>query len=490
MTIRYIVQRAATREVLTYDAPIVTHDSLNWQLNGAGSVELLIEPAVRRQVAADGLPMYGTWLTLISIEEDGQLRFRGIVKSMTWTGEQWKMRVPSITTYPYGQAYEGDAFYGAKVDPADVIRRVWAHVQSFADSDLAVRVVGKTPVRIGSFSTQNKADTLAAYNAAVKAYNTENAALKQLRDQATASNKAAGDLRDTRTTRNQQLNAAKKTKNPTAIAAAQTAYNAADAAVRAQEADYAAKRAAVDRQAAVVKDRKATKDAASAQKTAASKAAKDDGGAYTLLPWEAPDCGRTIDDVTTLAPLDWYERHYWEGDEPRTEIVVAYPRAGRRLSGDTDPTFEQGVNIMIPLEPEDDGDDYANAVYGVGAGEGPGSLRRSTAKRDGRLRRSKAFSDKSEKNAASMDRKLAVELNRTMQGLGVTKIVVVADHPNAKRGSYDVGDEIYIVGDVPNLGPFAAWHRITGITDKQNGTVELDVALASTFIYGKGLDDS
>jgi hypothetical protein len=168
--------------------------------------------------------------------------------------------------------------------------------------------------------------------------------------------------------------------------------------------------------------------------------------------------------------------------------VIAYPRAGRRLSGPTDPTFEQGVNIAIPIDPEDDGDDYANALYGIGAGEGAGSLRRTTGRRDGRLRRSKVFTDKSEKWAGSMDRRLAVELNTRMRQLGVTKVTVI-DHENSRPGSYNLGDDILVKGNVPHLGTFRDWHRIVGMTQKRDGTTELDVVLSSTFTYGKGIDE-
>jgi hypothetical protein len=406
VTTRYIVQRATTREVLTYDAPLVTHDDLTRNLSKSGSVDLQISPDVGvLQKAKDGRLLWEKWGTLVTIETDSEIRFRGIVDRVTWDvrAGAWNIEVVSIAGYAYGMPFQGTPYYGAEVDPADVYRMIWSHLQSFPDSDLAVRVVGKTSVRVGSFSTANKTDTLNAYNVATKDYNAENAELKRLRAIVAASRKEFTRLNGIKTERSKALTAAKakRPKDPTAIDAAQVALNAATNATTTQNAVIDTQQRAVDAQATVVRKAKAVKDTAYAAKVKASKTAKDDGGAWTLLWWEAPDCGRSIDDLAATAPFDWFERHYWSGDEPRTEIVIAYPRAGRRLSGPTDPTFEQGVNIVVPLEVEDDGDDYANGIYGVGAGEGAGSLRRSTAKRDGRLRRVRTFTNKGVKRAAT-----------------------------------------------------------------------------------------
>jgi len=484
---RFIVQRALTKEVLSYDLKGVSRGALTRQLSAVGTMTLTVDAGQATVEAADGLPLFQEWGSIVTLDDDGQIRFRGVVTDMDYDGPEWKITVSSMATYVYGLPYEGDPYYGAKVDPADIVRMLWAHAQSFPDGDLGVTVAGKTSIRVGSFSTQNKNDTIAAYNAAVKSYNTENDKLKALRKTVAASRDTYSSLVATRTAKSAALTAAKKTKDPAQIAAAQTAYNNAVAAATAQQSVISQQAAQVDAQASVVASRKAAKDKAYDLKVAASKSAKDDGGAYTLLWWEAPDLGREIDDLAKTTPFDWYEKHTWVGDLPQTQVVIGYPRVGRRLSGDGDPTFQQGVNITVELQPATTGDDFANAVYGVGAGEGIGSVRRSITRRNGRLRRVAAFQSKDIKSAQDMDTRLRAELTARQETLVVSK-VTVSNHPNAPRGSYSLGDDINVQGYVPHYGKFELWHRIVGIAENTDGSTELDLERSDSFTYGTGVD--
>lgn len=487
MAERLVVQRALTKEVLSYDLKGPSRGSLNRQLSAVGNMSLTVDAAQATAVAADGLPLFQEWGTIVTLDDSGQIRFRGIVTDLSYAGPKWTVSISSMATYSYGIPYEGDPYYGAQVDPADIVRKLWAHAQSFPDSDIGVTVTGSTPVRVGSFSTQNKNDTLAAYNAAVKAYDAENDELKALRKTVAASRDRYSSLVTVRTQKSAALTAAKKTKDKPAIAAAQAAYDAAVNACAAQQTVINQQAAQVDTQAKVVASKKADKDTAYDLKVAASKNAKDDGGAYTLLWWEAPDIGREIDDLAKATPFDWYERHTWVGDLPQTEIVIAYPRVGRRLSGDGDPTFQQGVNITVELQPATSGNDFANTVFGVGAGEGVGSIRRSISKRNGRLRRVAAFQSKDVKSAQDMDTRLRAELNARQETLVVQKITVV-DHPNSQRGTYSLGDDINVQGQVPHYGRFELWHRIVQITENTDGTTELSLERSDSFTYGAGVD--
>lgn len=484
MTRQFIVQRAVNGRVLTYEAAGLSAGPITEHLSAVGSLTLDVDETASVQDADDGLPLLQEWGSIVTVVESDTLRFRGIVIS----NKGGSLELASVATYPHGAPYQGDPYYGAKVDPVDVVRKLWAHVQSFPDSDLGVTVVGSTPVRIGTYSTQNKADTAAAYAAAVKTYDAANAELKRLRGVVAASRKTYSALVDQRTAASKDLTAAKakKPKNQAAIDTAQNALNQVDAQKAAQNKVIAQQQADVDAQAKVVATAKAAKDKRYAERTAASKTAKDDGGAYTLLPWEAPDCGQEIDDLAKLAPFDWREETYWDGDRPATRIVVEYPRAGRRLSGDSDPIFQLGVNIVEALTPEMDGDAYANSVYGIGAGEGIGAIRREITKRDGRLRRVATFQAKDVKTAAKLDERLRVELTTRQQPFEVQQITV-ADHVNSPRGSYSLGDDIYVQGTVPYFGDIGIWHRIRSITANTDGTATLDLARSDSFTYGKGL---
>lgn len=488
MTERIIVQRATTKAVLSYDYPNVGRDSIGNPLSAVGSLTLVVGPSASTEVAGDGKPVFWEDGSLVTLDDGGSIRFRGIVKKVQEAGAVTKITVRSMASYLFDKPYEGDPYYGAKVDPADIFRMLVAHVQSFPDSDLGLTVRGKTSVRTGSFSTQNKSDTLDAYNAAVKAYNAEVAKLKPLREAVTDARARYSTLVNQSEAATAELSAAKKVKpkDQARIDRAQNEVNAAKQAKVDQQAVIDQKSAAVAAQSDVVASRKSVKDKTYAAKVAASKAAKADGGAYTLLPWEAPDCGSKITDLAKDTPFDWFERSYWDkNDLPQTEIVIAYPRLGRRLSRDDDPSFVHGINIVSELEPESN-EDATNAAYGVGAGEGVGAIRRSIAIRNGKLRQVATLTSKDVKSSADMDSRLRAELNARKATLSVSKITVI-DHPNSPRGSYSRGDDIFVQGDVPRVGRFGLWHRIVELTENPDGTTECDLELTDSFTYGTGV---
>lgn len=512
---RFIVQRALTGEVLSYDFRGASRGPLSRQLSAVGSMTLTVGAAQANVLASDDLPMFREWGTLVTLDDDGEIRFRGIVTDVDYDGPEWKLTLSSIPTYFYGCPYDDDPYYGAEVDPAAIFRKLVAHVQSFPDSDLGVTVVGSTPVRVGSFSTQRRIEAEAYYAEKVADYTAENKTLQALRKVVAATRKVAADKRTNRaaasreltaaktalTAAKKALTAAKKTKDPAKIAAAQNDVNAAtgtvnqlqaaldsrDSNIDATAALIKTQQADVDAQAAIVKTMKERKDKASELKSAAQQAESADGGAYALEPWEAQDCGRLIDDLAKDAPFDWFEEHYWAGDVPQTRIRIAHPRTGRRLSADTDPSFQQGVNVTVRLQPATSGQDFANTVFGIGAGEGAGSIRRLISIRNGRLRRVATLQSKDIKSKQEMVTRLQAELNARQETLAVDSITV-ADHPNSPRGTYSLGDDIYVQGNVPHYGKFALWHRIVAITENPNGSTELDLERSDAFTYGAGVE--
>lgn len=501
---RFIVQRALTQEVLSYDLKGVERGPLTRQLSAVGSMTLTVGAAQATQLADDDLPIFQEWGTIVTLDDDGEIRFRGIVTDLDYDGPDWKITVSSMGTYVYGTPYEDEPYYGAKIDPVFVVDKLWKHVQSFPDSDLGVSVVGKTPVRIGSFSTQRRIEAVAYYNEKVADYNRENKELQALRKIVAGTRKLAASARTSRANASKALTAAKKAltaakrikpKNQAAIDSAQAGVNAAQATLDDRSATLnnlnnriKNEQANVDTQADLVKTYKERKDKASDLKSEAQTAESEDGGAYALEWWDAPDCGRTIDELAKSTPFDWVEEHSWVDDKPKTNIHIVYPRVGRRLSNDGDPTFQQGVNISVQLQPQTSGDDFANTVFGIGAGEGAGSIRRLISKRNGRLRRVATFQSKDVKSKQDMVTRLQADLAARQETLVVDRITVL-NHPNSPRGSYSLGDDINVRGFVPHFGPFELWHRIVGISENQDGTTELDLQRSDSFTYGTGVEE-
>lgn len=205
-----------------------------------------------------------------------------------------------------------------------------------------------------------------------------------------------------------------------------------------------------------------------------------DDDPYELLWWEAPDLGSEIDALVRATPLDYVEEHTWNGDEIEHRLRIGFPRVGRRRD---DLAFIQGDNVSSVVAPSLDGDLFANEVLGIGAGEGQGAVRRSTAVRDGRLRRTTVYTAKDVSNTARMDALIRNELQRRQLTLNIDEISVT-DHPNAPIGSWSVGDDILVEASLPWLGDIALWCRITSWTLTAEHRAALKLTRSDAFTYG------
>ncbi|MBP2323347.1 hypothetical protein JOF56_003732 [Kibdelosporangium banguiense] len=353
----FIAQRATTGEWLDWDIPI-TLSSLEWTLSGPGALTGTIAPDVGGLRTDDGRLLLEEWGTLIYAESGGEIRWGGIVISSSFEGESWRLECAGFTTYPRAITYEGE-YSKIGVDPAEVVRELWRHVQSFPDSDLRVIVTGSTStsVRLGK-----------------------------------------------------------------------------------------------------------------------------DAEPYALLWWEHPNCGEELDNLAKQTPFDYIEKHYWAPDKESVvhEVELGYPRIGRRRE---DLAFVQGDNVAKVVSVESNGDEYANTILGLGAGEGRSMVRRETGLRDGRLRRVSVYSDKATTDAARMDALIADELAHRKAALRITKLDVI-DHPNAPLGSWQVGDDVLVRAELPWLGDLEMWVRITSWALTGENTASLEVTRSDHFRYG------
>lgn len=213
-----------------------------------------------------------------------------------------------------------------------------------------------------------------------------------------------------------------------------------------------------------------------------SKVVPHEAEPYTLTYFDHPDCGQEIDTLAKEAPFDWVESHRWDEDHEHIihEIRVGYPRLGRRRE---DLSFVEGDNVSNVISVESNGDTFANAILGLGAGEGRAMLRRDTAVRDGRLRRVYAYSDKAVTNPARMDSLISDELNYRRSALRITS-VTVKDHPNAPIGAWELGDDVLVRAEIPWLGEIDLWVRITAWALVDESTATLTVSRSDLFRYG------
>ena len=141
---RYLAQRALTREWLHTELPITVEQGPSYVLSGSGSFRGSLEPEIGGLDAPDGLPILDEWGTFLFEEQDGVIRWGGIVTASAFNQDRqaWEVEAVEFSAYPHGEPYEGAAFRRSSIDPAQAFRQVWALVQDRPDADLGVKVTG------------------------------------------------------------------------------------------------------------------------------------------------------------------------------------------------------------------------------------------------------------------------------------------------------------------------------------------------------------
>ncbi|WP_242089263.1 hypothetical protein [Curtobacterium sp. DN_7.5] len=480
---RWFLKRALTGATLTNDAPLKIIEAPTRGLNGAGSMRFTLTGSIAaRPSDVDGLPLIQEWNTRVyRVTDEGQVTWGGIVISSDDSATEWIVEAATDSTILFGTAYLGPVQRLAQVDPADIVRLIFHHVQGQPGGDLGIQIVGSTGLKVGSASSRDALEYERAYNDAVKTYKAAVAERKRLAAIVADSRKTYSGYVKQGVAANAELSAAKKVKpKATArIAAAQAEVNRI-AALKSQQNGYIKDHQAdVNAQQKVVAQASSEKKLAYERKVKANDRAREDGGAYELLWWEAPDCGELVQDLADDGPFDYVDEWAMSGDTITSTFHIYYPRAGRKRD---DVVFEQGRNVVDVIEATVPGDDYASEVVGIGAGEGSGSVRRSTSTRTGRIRRVAVVTDKTVKTGAQMDRIINRELVVRQRVLEVQKLRV----KRTAGTSWDLGDDVHVKVTLRGHGPIDLLHRI--VEEQPDATdprfVDLTLRRSDSFQYG------
>lgn len=185
---------------------------------------------------------------------------------------------------------------------------------------------------------------------------------------------------------------------------------------------------------------------------------------YRFDAWEVPCLGDRIDDLVSGESTPDYTC-LTEWNSAKTDVVkrirLGWPRLGARR---TDVTFATGINIIDDAEVEKAGDDYAQVVIAVGAGDGSAKRRQSSAVRNGRLRLEHVLDLPDIKANDVLASRAAAERVRR-ERLGTVPQITIRDTPAAPFGSWQVGDDVPV--RVHNaFTDYTGWCRITGWTRK------------------------
>lgn len=355
---RYFATRLngdGTETMLDPDLPLES-PTVDDVLSGDSAINATIAPAYARLIGSDGQPILTEWGTGIYAENNGVVRAGGILTKSTFAGPQWSLEVTGFTGYGRDMPYTGSGWYGVQVDPLDVVRIIWSHIQSQPGGNIGLELAyTKTPVKIGTDLKQVSFDTQAG---------------------------------------------------PVSFEA----------------------------------------------------------GPYKLNWYNNHDLQGDVDSLAADTPFDYHERHYWdEAGNLRHALDFGYPTIGRRRS---DLRFVYGVNVFDAPSVDRDGSTYASGTMVVGKGDGgPATIYtivEPPTRPAGRLRRIAVVEDNTLSSQAAVRARANAE-NQWRRSLDDITSVVVRDHPNAKLGAAQLGDEIYIEGpgDWIDVG---MWVRITGIS--------------------------
>lgn len=201
--------------------------------------------------------------------------------------------------------------------------------------------------------------------------------------------------------------------------------------------------------------------------------AKDEGP-FILGWWESHDLGKILDDLAVQTPFDYVLEHAWDGEKIVHRMRIGFPAIGRRR---TDLRFVMGENIFQqPPDIDYEGEDFADEVLMLGAGEGRKMIRGIQGRpHSGRLRRLAVVEDKTLTSHEAAERAARDELSWRLGDPDYTSLIV-SDHPSAPHGSYGPGDEIQVRTPEGWHKGLDLWVRILSISiDPQSGLETLSV---------------
>jgi hypothetical protein len=227
-----------------------------------------------------------------------------------------------------------------------------------------------------------------------------------------------------------------------------------------------------------------TKSGVLVGKELASEEYDPEGGAGGLtlqsqsykLEWFADhDLDSNLNALAEDTPFDFHQTYFWtDSGQIQAHVEFGVPVLGRRREN---LRFVIGENILVKPGVDRAGEDYADEVYVLGAGEGASMIRgHAVATQRRRLRRVVTISDPGLSTLARANSVARSELawrNR----LGDISSVVVRDTDQAPLGSMGVGDEIYIGGRTDWV-EVNDWFRILNIAIRPNDPNVMELALA------------
>jgi hypothetical protein len=426
------VQNILTGSWLHRDVQGITTPSIIWQLNNPDTFSCTLTPPRPDLLDATGNPAMNEWQHAIYLEENDDIKFGGILTASTVQGPAWNITAAGFAGYPSGMPYEGPVVTQSGIDGLDAVRNLWAWLQSQPGSDLELVLgPGKSGVQLGIQAPPGATSTL------TKAISPGNLTLT---------------VRNATAFSNNQIIIAGSSLQHTIKSISGNVITVTSPFQTNQAIGSAVVQIVVPTP-------------------------------YSLAWWNSTDIGQEIASIQSECIFDWQERHTWTDAAKNGvfhQLLFGVPRVGtRRL----DLRFAEGENIVVGSQVSRDGSSYANAVVGLGAGQGSLQIRETvTDASTGRLRRVTVYTDQTIKTQARMT-VAARKVLTSKEALDTPTQVVVKNHQHAPFGSFGCGDDI-LVTLATGWRKAQIWCRILQIQqDPTTNLMTLTLARSDSFTY-------
>ena len=137
---RYIASRLhgdGTETFLDWNLPL-SGVGLTNTLSGPDAITTSINPEVAA-LKVGGSPLIQPWSTAIYAEIDGQIRCGAIVADMIADGPNLTLTCIGFPGYAIDMPYTSE-YSRAQIDPLDVVRHIWTHIQSASNGNIGLQV--------------------------------------------------------------------------------------------------------------------------------------------------------------------------------------------------------------------------------------------------------------------------------------------------------------------------------------------------------------
>lgn len=195
-------------------------------------------------------------------------------------------------------------------------------------------------------------------------------------------------------------------------------------------------------------------------------------GPFRLSWYETHDLGDTIDKLAEMTPFDYHEEHSWvpgTAQDISHFLRIGYPKIGERRQT----RMVVGENLWIAPTLEVDGENFANEILALGAGEGRNMLHVSKYRpQSTRLRRVRVATDKTATKGWMINGFAERQLSSMYEMENVSQVQL-----RDEQDGLQLGDEFFLTGNDGWID-YNLWVRILAIDIKPEDELPVTLTIA------------